>query len=60
MRSGTNTSWHAVVSWSRLSKVVHSRALLAEVIGGLEKVSDGIEKVYAGVSGKKIVIEPWA
>lgn len=31
-----------------------------EVIGGLEKASEGIEKVHNGVSGKKIVIEPWA
>jgi hypothetical protein len=27
-----------------------------EVLGGLDKVSEGIEKVYADVSGKKIVI----
>ncbi|KAF2818910.1 GroES-like protein [Ophiobolus disseminans] len=32
----------------------------AEVLGGLDKAADGIEKVHAGVSGKKIVIEPGA
>ena len=31
----------------------------AEVLGGLEEVVEGIEKVHTGVSGKKIVIEPW-
>jgi len=29
------------------------------VLGGLEEVVEGIEKVHTGVSGKKIVIEPW-
>jgi NADPH:quinone reductase-like Zn-dependent oxidoreductase len=32
----------------------------AEVIGGLDSVAEGIEKVHRGVSGKKIVVEPWA
>lgn len=32
----------------------------ADVLGGLEKVEEGIGKVHAGVSGKKVVIEPWA
>ncbi|KAJ4308174.1 hypothetical protein N0V94_009468 [Neodidymelliopsis sp. IMI 364377] len=31
-----------------------------EVLGGLDKVEEGIEAVHNGVSGKKIVIEPWA
>jgi NADPH:quinone reductase-like Zn-dependent oxidoreductase len=31
-----------------------------EVIGGLDKVSEGIESVFKGVSGKKVVIDPWA
>jgi len=31
----------------------------AKVLGGLERVAEGIEEVHAGVSGKKIVIEPW-
>lgn len=31
-----------------------------EVLGGLDKVEMGIEAVWIGVSGKKIVIEPWA
>ncbi|KAL5376810.1 hypothetical protein DPSP01_010221 [Paraphaeosphaeria sporulosa] len=30
------------------------------LLGGLEKVSDGIEEVHKGVSGKKVVIDPWA
>lgn len=31
-----------------------------EVLGGLDKVEAGIDAVHSGVSGKKIVIEPWA
>lgn len=30
------------------------------LLGGLEKVSTGIEELNKGVSGKKIVIDPWA
>lgn len=30
-----------------------------EVLGGLDKVEAGIDAVHTGVSGKKIVIEPW-
>jgi len=30
------------------------------LLGGLEKVSDGIEELHKGVSGKKIVVDPWA
>lgn len=30
------------------------------LLGGLEKVSDGIEELHKGVSGKKVVIDPWA
>ncbi|KAJ4355429.1 uncharacterized protein N0V89_003445 [Didymosphaeria variabile] len=29
-------------------------------LGGLEKVSEGIEELHKGVSGKKVVIDPWA
>lgn len=32
----------------------------ADVVGGLEKVGEGVEKVQKGVSGKKVVVEPWA
>jgi NADPH:quinone reductase-like Zn-dependent oxidoreductase len=32
----------------------------AEVLGGLDKVSDGIDMLSKGVSAKKIVFEPWA
>jgi hypothetical protein len=35
-------------------------AVPAEVLGGLESVPDGIERVHDGVSGRKIVIEPWS
>jgi len=31
----------------------------AECIGGLGKVEEGIERVFEGVSGKKLVVEPW-
>lgn len=30
------------------------------VLGGLDKVEEGIEKVGHGVSGQKVVIDPWA
>ncbi|KAF2439032.1 GroES-like protein [Karstenula rhodostoma CBS 690.94] len=30
------------------------------LLGGLENVSDGIEELHKGVSGEKIVIDPWA
>ncbi|KAF2014475.1 GroES-like protein [Aaosphaeria arxii CBS 175.79] len=36
------------------------RGVPPEVIGGLESVEEGIEKVNTGVSGVKIVIDPWA
>lgn len=36
------------------------KAVPAEVVGGLESVAEGIEKVHKGVSGKKIIVEPWA
>ena len=32
----------------------------SEVLGGLDKAQAGIDAVYNGVSGKKVVIEPWA
>ncbi|KAF2870630.1 chaperonin 10-like protein [Massariosphaeria phaeospora] len=32
----------------------------AEVVGGLEKAEEGIERVHKGVSAKKIVVEPWS
>ncbi|KAJ8115968.1 hypothetical protein OPT61_g2503 [Boeremia exigua] len=32
----------------------------AEVLGGLDQAGAGLDAVWTGVSGKKIVIEPWA
>lgn len=32
----------------------------ALVVGGLDKVGEGVGLVFKGVSGKKVVIEPWA
>ncbi len=32
----------------------------ANVLGGLEKVGEGIEMLERGVSGMKVVVEPWA
>jgi NADPH:quinone reductase-like Zn-dependent oxidoreductase len=31
-----------------------------ERIGGLENVAEGMERVFKGVSGRKLVVEPWA
>ncbi len=36
------------------------KGVLAEILGGLDKVEAGVNAVSKGVSGKKIVIEPWA
>ncbi|KAF2681811.1 GroES-like protein [Lentithecium fluviatile CBS 122367] len=36
------------------------RGVPPERIGGLEKVAEGIERVAKGVSGQKLVVEPWA
>ncbi|KAF2629075.1 GroES-like protein [Macroventuria anomochaeta] len=35
------------------------KGVAPEVLGGLDKVETGLDTVYNGVSGKKIVIEPW-
>ncbi|KAH7128257.1 chaperonin 10-like protein [Dendryphion nanum] len=60
-----NAEWQkwALSRGGYLEQAIKSGALKgvpADVIGGLEKVSDGIDAVHAGVSGKKVVIEPWA
>lgn len=57
--------WHAhfLARGSFLEKAIKSGVLKgfpAEVIGGLDNVAEGIEKVHSGVSGKKIVVQPWA
>jgi hypothetical protein len=31
-----------------------------EVPGGLDKVDEAIERVYNGVSARKIILDPWA
>jgi NADPH:quinone reductase-like Zn-dependent oxidoreductase len=35
------------------------KAVPPEVVGGLDNAVGGFEKVYSGVSGRKIVVEPW-
>lgn len=35
------------------------RGVPPTVIGGLEKVGEGVEMVHKGVSGTKIVVDPW-
>ena len=32
----------------------------ARLLGGLDKVADGIDELHSGVSAQKIVIDPWA
>ena len=64
-RAPENVEWHKhfLARGGFLEQGIKSgvlRGVPAEVIGGLENVADGIEKVYNGVSEKKIVIEPWA
>jgi NADPH:quinone reductase-like Zn-dependent oxidoreductase len=36
------------------------RGVPPHLLGGLEKVSGAIEQLHEGVSGKKLVIDPWA
>jgi NADPH:quinone reductase-like Zn-dependent oxidoreductase len=36
------------------------RGVPPNVLGGLDAVAEGLDKVEEGVSGQKIVIEPWA
>ncbi|KAF2733869.1 GroES-like protein [Polyplosphaeria fusca] len=36
------------------------RGVPPTVVGGLERVGEGIEMVHKGVSGTKVVVEPWA
>jgi NADPH:quinone reductase-like Zn-dependent oxidoreductase len=60
-----NAEWqeHFLARGGFLEKAIKSGALKgvpAEVLGVLDSVDDGLEKVNTGVSGKKIVIEPWA
>ena len=59
-----NAEWHKyfLTRGGFLEQAIKSGALKAvpaEVLGGLESVAEGIEKVHTGVSGKKVVIEPW-
>jgi NADPH:quinone reductase-like Zn-dependent oxidoreductase len=59
-----NADWskHFLSRGGFLEQAIQSnvlKAVPAEVLGGLEKVSDGIEMLHVGVSGKKVVIEPW-
>ena len=59
-----NAEWHThfLARGGFLEKGIKEgilKAVPAEVVGGLENVADGIEKVHNGVSGRKIVVEPW-
>ncbi|KAH7084492.1 chaperonin 10-like protein [Paraphoma chrysanthemicola] len=63
--SPENTEWHAhfLARGGFLEQAIKSgslKAVPAEVVGGLDSVAEGIEKVHDGVSGKKIVVEPWS
>jgi NADPH:quinone reductase-like Zn-dependent oxidoreductase len=60
-----NREWRdwALAKGGFMEKAIQSGALKgvpAEVVGGLESVAEGVEKVHKGVSAKKIVVEPWA
>jgi NADPH:quinone reductase-like Zn-dependent oxidoreductase len=63
--SPENAEWHKyfLARGGFLEKAIKDdvlKAVPAEVLGGLESVATGIEEVHKGVSGKKIVVEPWA
>jgi NADPH:quinone reductase-like Zn-dependent oxidoreductase len=60
-----NAEWHAhfLARGAFLEQAIKKgvlRGVPAEVVGGLDSVAEGIERVFGGVSGKKIVVEPWA
>ncbi|KAH5254458.1 hypothetical protein HBI67_151950 [Parastagonospora nodorum] len=60
-----NEGWqeHFLASGGFIEKAIKAGVLKgvpANVLGGLEKVAEGIEKLHVGVSAQKIVIEPWA
>lgn len=40
-------------------KIGKIRGVPAEVVGGLDAVPKALEKINAGVSGKKLIIDPW-
>ncbi|CAN9435919.1 unnamed protein product [Alternaria alternata] len=59
-----NVEWHEyfLARGGFLEKAIKNGVLKgvpAEVIGGLDNVAEGIEKLHSGVSGKKIVVQPW-
>lgn len=60
-----NVEWqeHFLASGGFIEKALKAGVLKgvpANVLGGLEKVVEGVEKLHVGVSGQKIGIEPWA
>ncbi|KAF2264405.1 GroES-like protein [Lojkania enalia] len=60
-----NAEWqtHFLARDGFLEKGIKSGVLKgvpSELIGGLDKASEGIEAVFKGVSAKKVVINPWA
>jgi hypothetical protein len=64
-RSPENKEWsdHFLGRDGYLEKAIKGdilKAVPANVLGGLESASEGLDKVHSGVSGQKIVIQPWA
>ncbi|KAF2028354.1 GroES-like protein [Setomelanomma holmii] len=62
--SPENAEWHRhfLAQDGLIEQAIKSgdlKAVPAEVLGGLESVAEGIEKLHRGVSGSKIVIQPW-
>lgn len=63
--SPQNQDWskHFLGRGGYLEKAIQGGVLEAvpvNVLGGLESAGDGFEKVHSGVSGQKVVIQPWA
>lgn len=59
-----NVEWHKhfLARGGFLEKAIKGGVLKgvpANILGGLDSVTEGIEKVHRGVSGQKVVIEPW-
>lgn len=59
-----NADWHKhfLASGGFIEQAIKQgilKGVPADVSGGLDSVSDAIEQSYKGVSGRKLVIEPW-
>lgn len=60
-----NVDWHKhfLAQGGFMEKAIKQgilKGVPADIVGGLDSVSNAIEKSYKGVSGRKLVVEPWS